>query len=129
MEDGSFDVVTSSSVFEHLAGRGQVDKVLRLLKDDGTFCVQTLICENVPEDPEWFYFRPVHCTIWTNQAMDYFFEQYGFIGCAYNLRAQMWLMFRSIEVFERARKAYSMDKKVWTFSDRFIDYYKGLPYR
>ncbi len=131
MESGSFDLVTSSSVFEHLVGKQQVDNVLRLLKDNGTFCVQTLICEEVPCDPDWFYLQPVHCTLWTNRAMALFFKQCGFVGCAYNLKAQMWLMFRDRELFTRVKNRYDGNnyKDIWFFDERFIDFYKGKPYR
>lgn len=131
MREKSFDVITSSSVFEHLAGKNQVDKILKMLKENGTFCVQTLVCEEVPCDPSWFYLQPVHCTLWTNKAMDYFFQEYGFVGCAYNLKAQMWIMFRDKDVFYRAESEYDSEefKGTWFFSEKFIDLYKNKPYR
>ncbi len=131
MVDGSFDMVTSSSVFEHLAGKKEVDKILRLLKGDGTLCLQTLVCEEVPNDSKWFYLAPVHCTLWTNKAMDIFFRTYKFVGCVYNLSAQMWLMFRNPSLFEKLKETYDKenDNGVWTFSDKFVDYYKNKPYR
>ena len=131
MKDGSFDVVTTSSVFEHLAGKEQVDKVMRLLKNTGTFCLHTLVCEEVPRDPKWFYFQPVHCTCWTNKSMRQFYDEYKFLGCAYNFKAKMWLMFRDSQVFYRIKTnpSFCDQRDTWFFSDGFIDYYKNKPYR
>lgn len=49
VREGSFDFIVSSSVFEHLLGnRGEVEKVMGLLKPDGVMGLHTLICEEVP---------------------------------------------------------------------------------
>lgn len=134
LEDGdikseSFDVVISCAVFEHLIGRSGVDEVMDLLHDRGTLCLHTLVCEEVPQDPEWFYLSPSHCTMWTNKSMGLIYEQYGFVGCAYHLEGRMWFFFRDYQRFELLRSKSSSIPGKWVFSDRFVDYWKQKPYR
>ena len=77
----SFDFLVSTSVFEHLLGnQGDVEKVIDFIKPNGTMALHTLICEEVPQDPNWFYLLPVpvHCTLWTNKAMSITFKKFGF---------------------------------------------------
>lgn len=88
MQKKAFDVVVICSVFEHLLGKGDVEEIMGLLKEQGIFCLHTLVCEEVPQNPDWYYLLPAHCTIWTNKAMKILYEQNGFKGCAYNLEAE-----------------------------------------
>lgn len=130
MTPGSFDAVISCSVLEHLRGKKQVETIFDLAKNDGTVVVHTLICEEVPKDPDWFYIDfPAHCTIWTNEAMSQLYREYGFIGCAYHVEARMWFFFRSHEKFERLKTASGAISGTWAFSDSFVDYWKRKPYR
>ena len=126
----SFDVVISCSVIEHLIGIEEIDKFFSLAKDNGTVCLHTLICEEVPRDPERFYLTPEgHCTIWTNAAMKIIYEEYGYVGCAYNLEAQMWFFFRDTDEFAKLKELHDRIKGSWTISEKFVDYWKQLPYR
>lgn len=101
---GSFDFLMSSSVFEHLLGnRGDVDKVIGLVKPDGVMGLHTLICEEVPRDPEWHYLLPVHCTLWMNAAMSIVFEKFGFRHCSYNVEAQVCRLLESQAVSDALR--------------------------
>jgi len=129
MIDGTFDAIITCSVFEHLIGKDDVDNILKLLNDTGVFCLHTLICEEVPHDPNWFYLAPDHVTIWTNNAMKYLFEEYGFVGCAYNAEAQMWFLFKSKAQFNMLREKKAKIRGTWAISDDFVDYWKVKPYR
>lgn len=62
--------VLSCSVFEHLIGIDAVDKLLSLANMSGTVAVHTLVCEEVPDDSEWYYLLLGHCTMWTNKARE-----------------------------------------------------------
>ena len=125
----SFDFLVSSSVFEHLNGiEGDVDRIIELIKPTGIMGLHTLICEEVPQNPNWFYaLLPIHCTFWTNKATQILFEKAGFKRCAYHVEARMWLMFRNVEDFERLKS--SADKLTGTlvFSENFVDYWKLKP--
>lgn len=129
MKPGSFDAVFSCSVFEHLLGRPDADEIIGLLKDKGTLCVHTLVCEEVPRDPEWFYLLSGHCTLWTNKSMALLFGQYGFVGCAYHVEARMWFFFKDRHRFEQLKSKAPMIPGEWAFSDKFVDYWKQKPYR
>ena len=122
-----FDAVLTCSVFEHLIGRRDVEKILGLLKPDGVFLLHTLICEEVPRDAGWFYFLPPHCTFFTNAAMKILYRQYGFSGCAYNVGARMWLMFKGAERWREFRAKNLRGE--WSYSAEFVDYWKAKPYR
>ncbi len=129
MKPGSFDMVVSCSVFEHLLGRPDVDEIIGLLNDKGTLCMHTLVCEEVPQDPDWFYLLGGHCTLWTNKSMALLFEQYGFAGCAYHVEGRMWFFFKDRQRFEQLRSKAPSIPGEWVFSDKFVDYWKQKPYR
>lgn len=100
------------------------------MKPNGIFVVHTLVAEEVPKDPSWFYVSgPVHCTMWTNKAMQILYEQQKFRGCAYNLEARTWIMFRNRDLFENLKAVEKNLSGSWFFSDNFVDYWKVKPYR
>ena len=88
-----------------------------------------MICEEVPCDPNWFYLATVHCTFWTNKAMTIWYNEHNFKGCAYNLEAQMWLMFKDKNIYEKLKSKVKNLSGSWTLSDNFVDYWKVKPYR
>lgn len=129
MKPGGFDVVVSCSVFEHLLGRPDVDEIIGLLNGKGTLCMHTLVCKEVPQDPDWFYLLGGHCTLWTNKSMGLIFEQYGFTGCAYHVEGRMWFFFKDRQRFELLKSKAPLIEGEWVFSDQFVDYWKQKPYR
>lgn len=128
VKPGTFDAVVCSAVFEHLRGRSNVEEIIGLLTDRGTFCLHTMVCEEVPLDPDWFYLLPVHCTMWTNKSMGIIYEQYGFVGCAYHVEGRMWFFFRNRQRYELLRSKSPSIPGTWFFSDKFVDYWKQKPY-
>ena len=127
-----FDFLVSSSVFEHLLGnRGDVEKVIGLVKPNGIMALHTLICEEVPQDSEWYYLLPVpvHCTLWTNKAMKIIYEKSEFIGCSYNVEGQMWIFFRNFEAWNKLKTCENKLSGTWILSENFVDYWKCKPYR
>ncbi len=123
LQPESFDFVITCSVFEHLLGKNDVEKIFALLKSSGTMALHTLICEEVPRDPNWFYLQPVHCTFWTNAAMKIIFSRYKFKACAYDVGARLWFMFRDAE------KISLLKNLPFVVSNDFVDYWKVKPYR
>lgn len=123
LKPASFDFVITCSVFEHLLGAADVEKIFALLKSDGIMALHTLICEEIPRDPNWFYLQPVHCTFWTNAAMKIIFRQYNFKACAYHVESRLWLMFRDAERILRLKNSE------WILAEDFVDYWKAKPYR
>lgn len=125
----TFDMVISCSVLEHLIGWSEVDKFFSLAKENGVICLHTLICEEVPCDPDWFYLLPVHCTLWTNTAMSKVYNRYGYKGCAYHPEAQMWFFFKDEKQYEKLKEVHEAIPGSWVFSRSFVDYWKQSPYR
>ena len=127
VKPSSFDFLLTTSVFEHLIGtHGDVDNIINLIKPDGIMALHTLICEEVPKNPDWFYIASivVHCTIWTNKAMEIIYKKFGFKGCAYHLESRIWLMFRNVDDFQKLKNVAAKLKGTWTFSNNFVDYWK-----
>jgi len=129
VKPASFDFLTTSSVFEHLLGAGDVEKIISLVKPDGVMALHTLICEEVPQNAEWFYFYPVHCTFWTNKAMAKIYKNFDFKGCAYNLESQMWFMFKNISDFDKLKSEIKNLPGTWQVDENFVEYWKVKPYR
>ena len=125
----SFDFLTTSSVFEHLLGKSDVEKIINLVKPDGVMALHTLICDEVPQDKNWFYFYPVHCTFWTNKAMTEIYKNSNFKGCAYNVESGMWFMFKKISDFQKLKSEIKNFTGTWQIDENFVDYWKVKPYR
>ncbi len=61
--------------------------------------------------------------------MSLLFEQYGFVDCAYHMEAHIWFFFKDRHRFEQLKSKAPMIPGEWTFSDKFVDYWKQKPYR
>lgn len=125
----AFDLVVSCSVFEHLKGMRDVENILSLVKEDGILATHVLVCEEVPQDPDWFYLLLTHCTIWTNKAMSKLYELNGYKGCAYHVESRMWFFFKDIEKYKLLQEIKGDISGTWVLSDRFVEYWKQKPYR
>jgi len=129
---GGFEFVVTTSVFEHLARREQFDFVESLVAKDGVLGIHTLVCEDVPCDPSWFYLLPVHCTFHTNRSMDALFRQWGYRCSVYNVDAKLWLWFKSRpqEVEAAIRRANRRVRAPsYVFKRGFVDYWKCPPHK
>ena len=123
-----FSLVMHTAVVEHLRFRTQLDSIFNLVRDDGAMMLHTLVAENIPQDPNWFYFLSVHCSFFTNRAMQLLFEQYGYRCSLYNVASRMWVWFKQpIETIRPTiEKANSRgDVKLhYILADHFVDYWK-----
>lgn len=132
---GGFDLVVTTSVFEHLTRRGQFDAIHALVAPQGVLATHTLVCETVPEDPGWFYLVPAHCAFHTNRSMQRLFDQWGYTCSVYSIEAQLWLWFKddadAIEgIANQANQAnQSADRPRYEFKRGFMDYWKASPLR
>lgn len=91
---GCFDLVLNTSVIEHVRDRGPLDEMARLVAPNGVFAIHTLVREEIPADPNWFYLVPVHCALFTNRSMQLLFEQWNFRYSLYHVDSRLWLWFR-----------------------------------
>ncbi|MDY3741273.1 MAG: methyltransferase domain-containing protein [Selenomonadaceae bacterium] len=131
MSPNMADMVITCSVWEHLIGKNDVENIYLYLKEDGIFCIHTLIAEEIPKDEDWFYINTngAHCTLWTNEAMKIWFKTHGFVGCIYHLESQMWLLFKSSEKFNKLKNSMEKISGTVAVSNEFVDYWKQKPYR
>lgn len=75
---GTFDFVITTSVFEHFTLREQFDSVNTAVNsEDGVLGIHTVVCGNIPNDPSWFYFLPVHCSFPRQYKYGYSFSTMG----------------------------------------------------
>lgn len=110
-----FDAVITTSVFEHLRGRRELEDIHGLLSPDGVFILHTWVAETVPLDPGWFYLLPVHCAFYSNRSMDILFREWGFKSSLYHTEARMWFWFRDEK---------ELDIDGFEFKKGFVDYWR-----
>ncbi|HEU4657951.1 MAG TPA: methyltransferase domain-containing protein [Capillimicrobium sp.] len=97
LAEGGYDLVLTTSVFEHVRSREPLDEVHRLVSEQGAMGLHTLVRGEIPDDPSWFYLLPVHCTFLTNRAMELLVEQWGYASSLYAVDARMWCFSRADE--------------------------------
>lgn len=129
MKSGGFDFVVSTSVFEHLRSRAELDEIAMLVADNGAMGIHTLVTEEVPCDPKWFYFLPVHCSFFTNRSMQVLFEDWGYKASVYNVESRLWVWFKGdadmVERVIKAKNARTLEvQPIYYFKRGFMDYWK-----
>lgn len=123
----SFDFVITTSVFEHLTRREHFDSIENLVSDEGVLGLHTLVREEIPRDPTWFYLLPVHCAFHSNRSMSHLLQQWGYVSSVYNVDARLWLCFKKMpavmrEQIERANRRPQGHQYI--LADGFVDYWK-----
>jgi hypothetical protein len=94
LEPGGFDLVLTTSVFEHVRSLEPLDEVAGLVSAPGAMALHTLVRGEIPDDPAWFYLLAVHCTFLTNRAMALLLERWGFAASLYAVDARLWCFVR-----------------------------------
>ncbi len=122
----AYDLVITTSVFEHLRKREEFDFIESLVSTRGVLGVHTLVSEKVPTDPSWFYLWPVHCSFHTNRSMSHLFQQWGFRFSVYNVESRLWLWFRNDEHAAATVDAANVrpGKPRYEYKEGFVDYWK-----
>ena len=124
-----FGFVISTSVFEHVQDRITLDGIEKLVAPTGVFGIHTLVAEEIPQDPSWFYLLPVHCSFFTNKSMQVLFEEWGYSSSVYQIDAQCWFCFkhepdRVEKIIEAANLRAGREKLRYIFKRGFLDYWK-----
>lgn len=125
----SYDVVFSSAVIEHITSIETLDEMMAYLKNEGIFMFHTLVCEKIPQSPEWFYLLPVHCSFFTNKSMSILMEKYGFTCSIYSPLAKSWVFFKNnpSEIETKINNINSnLLNNYLVFKKGFVDYWKGF---
>jgi len=124
---GSFDFVITTSFFEHLTKRDQFDTVEALVSANGVFGIHTMVCEDVPKDPEWFYLLPVHCAFHTNKSMSLLFQEWGYSSSVYHVDSRLCLWFKQpgSDIQQKIERAnLRQNKPEYIYKKGFVDYWK-----
>lgn len=126
----TYKTVINSAMFEHVLKRENLDQVNNMVDPDGCLILHTVICENIPDDPDWFYLRPpVHTAFHTNKSMEILMEQWGYRSSIYSPQAKCWILLREKigDVGARIGKINGELQSNWFYyKDGFVDYWKGF---
>jgi len=124
----TFDFVITTSVFEHFTKKKHFAAVESLVGKTGVFGIHTVVCEEIPQDPQWFYYTPiVHCSFFTNKAMSILFNQWGYSSSIYNVNSRLWLWFKEppLNIKEQLEVANAREQgPTYIYKDGFVDYWK-----
>jgi hypothetical protein len=130
---GDYPLVINSAMFEHVVARQDLDEVNGCVAADGVLMLHTLVCENVPADPEWFYLDPiVHCAFHTNKSMGILMNQWGYSDSIYAPIAKSWFLFKkdnpAIEDLAGIVKRINSQFQSEMFHHKkgFVDFWKGF---
>lgn len=124
---GNHSVVINTAMFEHVLNRDLLEEVNSLVADNGVLMIHTVICENVPKDPNWFYLLPVHTAFHTNRSMSILMQQWGYKSSIYSPQAKCWFLFKKLEQGEAIVKQINQElqTKWFYYKEGFVDYWKG----
>lgn len=125
-----YRTVINSAMFEHVLRREDLDQVNQLVAPDGCLVLHTVVCENVPADPDWFYIRiPVHTAFHTNRSMQLLMDQWGYQASLYCPPSKCWVLFKhppqGIEA-DLASLNTQLQSPWFLFKKGFVDYWKGF---
>ncbi len=128
-----YNLVINSAMFEHVLNREALDKVNALVSNDGVLMIHTVICEQIPKDPNWFYLTPiVHTAFHTNKSMSLLMKQWGYAASIYSPQAKSWFLFKNDSLLLSNLKKLTdeinleLQTKWFYYKDGFVDYWKGF---
>ena len=128
----TYKTVVTSALFEHILTREGFDEINALVDANGggSLIIHTVICENIPKDPNWFYIEPpVHTTFHTNKSMSILMKQWGYEASIYCLSAKSWILLKEASQ-EIKEKVENINKEFQTeyliYKEGFVDYWKGF---
>jgi Methyltransferase domain len=129
----TYKLVVNSAMFEHVLTRESLDELNRLVADDGVLMLHTVICENIPKDPSWFYLNPiVHTAFHTNASMEILMKQWGYAASIYSPQAKSWYLFKAgstlLPVLQQKVQAINdaLQTQYFHYKPGFVDYWKGF---
>ncbi len=118
---GGYDVVINTSVFEHVRTIEVLDEIAGLVSENGALALHVMVREEIPQDPDWDYLLPAHCTFFTNKSMRILFERWGFQSSIYHPVSRMWFWFKQNN---EAVETLANSSNKYYFKRGFVDYWK-----
>lgn len=125
-----YGVVFSSAMFEHITNRDDLEKLNSVVSEEGCLILHTVICENIPNDPDWFYLEaPVHCAFHTNKSMTELMRQWNYMDSIYCPTSKCWVLFKKdskyrFETINTINK--ELQRSYLYYKKGFVDYWKGF---
>lgn len=122
------DVLINSALFEHIRSIDDLNDINSLVSDSGVMIIHTVICEDIPEDPNWFYFTPpVHCAIHSNKSMGILMKNWGYVSSIYCKSAKCWILFKKepnalMDLVDSINSLLQTD--YFIYKKGFVDYWK-----
>lgn len=126
----TYKTVINSAMFEHVLRREDLDRLNDIVADSGCLIIHTVVCENVPNDPNWFYLRPpVHTAFHTNNSMEILMDQWKYSSSIYCPQSKCWILLKEgitdIENrIDKLNQELQCDWFIW--KKGFVDYWKGF---
>ena len=126
ISSSTFNTVITSAVLEHITERNHIENINKLVKNSGALAIHTLICENVPNDPSWFYLLPVHTAFFTNKSMKILMEYWNYSCSLYSLDAKTWVLFKEKQDIERKVREINQEiqSDYLVYKNEFVDFWK-----
>lgn len=126
-----YNAVINSAMFEHILTRDDLESLNNLVKQDGALILHSVICENIPNDPNWFYLEPpVHTAFHTNNSMNILMEQWGYKTSIYCPQSKCWVLFKNKSIEDIQEKCDALNEELQTtwfyYKKGFFDYWKGF---
>jgi len=125
-----YNTVYNGGMFEHIISADVLRHLCSLIDTDGCLIIHTVICENIPADPDWFYLNcPVHCAFHTNKSMEIFMKDNGFVSSLYSPVAKCWVLFRKDpdNIVEKITAInVELQLNYLYYKKGFVDYWKGF---
>lgn len=126
----TYSTVINSAMFEHVLSRKDLDQVNDLVDERGCLIIHTVVCENIPKDPNWFYLEPpVHSAFHTNKSMNILMEQWGYRSSIYCKPAKCWILLKdNVKDIESTILAINQElQNDWFFYKKgFVNYWMGF---
>lgn len=98
--------------------------------DSGVLIVHTVVCENIPKDPNWFYLdTPVHTAFHTNKSMQILMDQWGYNSSIYSPKSKAWVLLKDdVKNFDETLTLINSElQNDWFFWKKgFLDFWKGF---
>lgn len=110
-------------MFEHILTLEDLEKIVSLVDPRGVFALHTVVKEEIPAEPNWFYLLPVHCSFFTNRSMEILFNKWAFYASLYDPESRMWFWFKENRMEEMERFATKHSKSLF-IKKGFADYWK-----
>ena len=124
-----YSFVITTSVFEHVRSIEPLEEINDLVAPNGILATHTMVMEQIPSNPKWYYLLPVHCTFYTNKSMQILFDKWGYKASLYHPLSRLWFFFKITddkleEEISILNKQASSAEEMYYYKKGFMDYWK-----